>query len=186
MTKTGAYTAGLAAALLLFSCKNDPDQIKLLTGKLNFREDRAQDVTLIYSKNGRVKGRLFAHQYIKNPTAKPPYMDLNNRLRVEFFSDSGALEHILTADSCRYYEVEGNIIVWGNVQIISTKGEQLNTEELIWNKSIEKFYTEKPVKITTGNEVLYGNGLEANQDFTWYQILNPKGSVQVKKGEMPD
>ena len=105
---------------------------------------------------------------------------------LQFFNDSGELEHVLTADSCRYYELQGNILVWGNVQIVSTKGEQLNTEELIWNQSIQKFFTEKPVKITTGTEVLYGRGMEANQDFTWYQILNPTGSVQVKKGEMPN
>ncbi len=167
------------------SCKNDPDQIRLLTGKGNFHQDRAEDITGIYSKNGKVKARLFAHEYIKNESAKPPYTDLNKSLRIEFFNDSGSLEHTLTADSCRVYEIEGNAVVWGNVQIISVKGEQLNTEELVWNRSINKFFTEKPVKITTGTEVLYGQGLEANQDFTWYKILNPNGSVQVKKGEVP-
>lgn len=167
-------------------CKNDPEQIKLLTGKGRLHEDRAEDITGIYSKNGKITARLFAHEYIKNEMAKPPYTDLNKDIKVQFFNDSGELEHVLTADSCRYYELQGNILVWGNVQIVSTKGEQLNTEELIWNQSIQKFFTEKPVKITTGTEVLYGRGMEANQDFTWYQILNPTGSVQVKKGEMPN
>ena len=133
-----------------------------------------------------MKARLFAKEYVKNEMAQPPYTDLNKDIRVEFFDDSGALAHVLTADSCRYYDVQGNILVWGNVQILSTRGEQLNTEELVWNQGIQKFFTEKPVKITTGNEVLYGNGMEANQDFTWYQIMNPTGSVQVKKGEVPD
>jgi hypothetical protein len=41
------------------------------------------------------------------------------------------------------------------------------------------------VRITTPTEVLYGNGMEANSDFTWYQITNTKGTVQVNKGEMP-
>jgi hypothetical protein len=31
---------------------------------------------------------------------------------------------------------------------------------------------------------MYGDGLEANEDFTWYRILNPKGVVQVDKGEV--
>ncbi len=167
------------------SCKNDPEQIRLLTDKSILRQDKADEVTMIYSKNGLVKGRLFAHQYIKNPGAKPPYTDLNGRLRVEFYNDSSMVEHILTADSCRIYDAQSNIVVWGHVQIISTKGEQLNTEELIWNNSIERFFTEKAVKITTGTESLEGTGLEANQDFTWYRILHPKGAVQVKKGEVP-
>jgi len=92
---------------------------------------------------------------------------------------------VLTADSSRYYEQQGNILVWGHVLIKSRRGEELSTEELIWNQSIEKFFTEKPVKITTPNEVLYGNGMEANRDFSWYRITNTKGTVQVKKGELP-
>lgn len=179
------YLGFFSCLFLITACKNDPEQIRLLTGKNNFHQDRADEVTMLYSKNGKVKGRLFAHEYLKNPAAKPPYTDLNGRLKVEFFDSTGALEHLLTADSCRIYDAQQNIVVWGNVQIISTKGEQLNTEELIWNNSIERFFTEKPVKITTATESLEGSGLEANQDFTWYRILHPKGAVQVKKGEVP-
>lgn len=171
--------------VLMLSCRNDPEKIKLLTGKGNFHEDRAENITGIYSKKGIVKARLYALEYVKNSGAKPPYTDLNRQLKVEFYNDSGVLDNVLTADSCRIYDVEGNALVWGNVQIVSAKGETLNTEELAWNNKIERFFTEKPVKITTGSEVLYGNGLEANQDFTWYQITNPKGSVKVKKEEVP-
>ena len=171
--------------LTLFACKNDPKQIQLLTGKGGFHEDRAEDITGIYSKNGKVKARLFAHEYIKNEAAKPPYTDLNTGIKVEFYNDSGTVQNILTADSCRVYDAEGNVLMWGNVQIVTLKGEQLNTEELVWNNNAQKIFTERPVKITTSGEVLYGNGLEANQDFSWYQITNPKGSVQVQKGELP-
>ena len=40
-------------------------------------------------------------------------------------------------------------------------------------------------KITTPSEILYGNGMEANRDFTWYKITHPTGTVQVNKGEVP-
>ena len=170
---------------VITACRNDPEQIRALTGKGNTQEDRAQDVTIIYSKDGKISARLFAHEFARNETAKPPYIDMNNGLRVEFYNDSGIVDNLLTADSSRYYEVQGNILVWGNVQIVSKKGEQLNTQELVWNQSIERFFTEKPVKITTPNEVLSGNGMEANRDFSWYRITNPTGTVQVNKGEMP-
>jgi len=168
------------------SCKNDPKQIQALTGRGGGQEDRAEDVTIIYSKDGKINARLFAHNFARNENAKPPYIDMDRGLKVEFYNDSGVIDNVLTADSSRYYEAQGNILVWGNVQIVSKKGEQLNTQELVWNQSIEKFFTEKPVKITTPTEVLYGDGMEANRDFSWYQILSPKGSVQVNKGEMPD
>lgn len=168
------------------ACKNDPKEIQSLTGRSNNHEDKAEDVTIIYSEKGKVKVRLFAHEFAKNDLAKPPYTDLNNKIKVEFYSDSGSLDNTLTADSSRLYDASGNVLMWGNVQMLTAKGEQLNTQELIWNKAIQKIFTEKPVKIITNGEVLYGNGLEANQDFTWYQITNPKGSVTMQKGEVPN
>ena len=167
------------------ACKNDPNDIRALTGGGNAQEDRAEDVTIIYSKDGKVTGRLYAHEFARNEFAKPSYVDMNKGLKVEFYNDSGGVENILTADSSRYYETLGNILVWDNVQIISKKGERLNTSELVWNESIQKFFTEKPVKITTATEVMYGNGMEANRDFTWYQIIHPQGTVQVNKADVP-
>ncbi len=169
----------------LVSCKNDPETIRALTGKSNRQEDRATGVTFLYSQEGNVKMRIFAHEFIRNSAAKRPYVDMNQGLKMEFFDDSGNISDVLTADSSRYYEAQRDFIVWDSVQIVSKKGEQLNTDELIWNESAQKFFTEKPVVITTTNEILYGNGMEANRDFTWYRILNPKGSVQVDKGEVP-
>ncbi len=32
---------------------------------------------------------------------------------------------------------------------------------------------------------MFGDGLEANQDFTWYEITNIKGVMQVNKGDVP-
>jgi LPS export ABC transporter protein LptC len=170
---------------LMAACNNDPEQIKALTSIRSRQEDKAEGVTVIYSKEGKIRMRLFADEFVRNANARPPYIDLNSHLKAEFYNDSGEVESVLTADSSRYYETEGNILVWDSVQIVRKKGEQLNTDELIWNNSIEKFFTEKPVRITTPNEVLYGNGMEANRDFTWYQILKPTGTVAVNKGEMP-
>ncbi len=168
------------------ACNNDPEKIRALTIRNNMQEDRASDVTFIYSKEGKIKMRVSSKEFVRNEGAKPSYIDMNNHLKAEFFDDSGKVANVLTADSCRYYESEGNVLVWSNVQIKSTKGQQLNTEELVWNQSIQKFFTEKEVKITTPTEILYGIGMEANSDFSWYQITKPKGTVQVKKGEMPN
>ena len=170
---------------LFSACRNDPKEISMLTGANKNHEDKATDITGIYSKEGKVKARLFAHEYIKNESATQPYTDLNTRIRVEFYSDSATLNNVLTADSCRIYDATGNVLMWGHVKIVTTKGEELTTDELIWNSGIERIFTEKPVTIQTSGEVLHGNGLEANQDFTWYQITNPRGSVSVQKGEMP-
>lgn len=170
---------------MLGACANDPNEIRALTGRNNNQQDRAEDVTIINSKDGKIKMRAFAKEFVRNTNSHPAYIDMNGNLKAEFYSDSGLVEQVLTADSSRFYEVEGNVIVWDSVKIISKKGEQLTTSELIWNARAQKFFTEKPVTILTATEVIHGTGMEANSDFTWYQITRPKGTVQVNKGEMP-
>jgi LPS export ABC transporter protein LptC len=171
--------------LCLFSCNNDPEQIKALTGKNAIQEDKATDVVFVYSEQGRVKARLFSHTFIRNENAKPPFTDMKDGLKVEFYDDSTKISSTLTAGYARYYEKQQNILIRNNIVIVNKKGEQLNTEELVWNQNIKKFYTEKFVKITTATQVLLGDGLEANEDFTWYKIKNLKGTVQVNKSDVP-
>lgn len=171
--------------LSIASCSNDPNEIRALTGHGAMQEDKASEVTVLYSQDGNIKMRLFAHSFVRNSNAKRPYIDMNKGLKMEFYNDSGVIEDVLTADSSRYYEAQQDFIVWDSVQIVTNKGEKLNTDELIWNNSIQKFFTEKPVVIHTQSETLYGNGMEANRDFTWYRILHPTGSVQVNKGDVP-
>ncbi len=173
--------------LAMSSCSNDMSDILALTGgRPDLQKDKAEHITGLYSKNGSVKMRIFADRFERNLGAKPPYMDLDRHLKMEFFDDSGHVDNVLTADSCRYYEDKGNILIWDSVVIVRNKtGERLNTSELVWNQSIQLFFTEKPVTITTSTEVMQGAGMEANRDFTWYRIVRPKGTVMVNKGEVP-
>ena len=66
---------------VIAACKNDPERIRALTGKGNSQEDRAEDVTIIYSKDGKINARLFAHEFARNENAKPPYIDMNKGLK---------------------------------------------------------------------------------------------------------
>src|ERR1019366_8491527 len=84
--------------MVIAACKNDIGQIRALTGRSNKQEDRATDVTLIYSKDGKIKLRAFVHDFVRNEGANPPYLDMNTHLKAEFFDDSGVIEHVLTAD----------------------------------------------------------------------------------------
>ena len=181
----------LAVFALVFGqsgCSNDMKDIEALTGgRPNMQLDKAEGIYVIYSKNGKYKMKIFGDDFVHNLAAKPPYIDLNHHLKIEFFNDSsGEVDNVLTADSCRYYESEGNILIWDSVKIVRFRtGEQLTTSELVWNQSVQKFFTEKPVLITTATETIHGAGMEANQDFTWYKITNPNGVVKVQKDEVP-
>ena len=171
--------------ILISSCTNSMKEIDAVTGKAQTQEDVGKDVTILYSKKGKTEARLFTHELVRNTTAKPPYTDMKGGLKVEFFDDSTHIKNTLTARYARWYEQAGNILLRDSVKVVNDKGEELKTAELVWNQSIQKFFTEKPVQIQTATQTIFGQGLEANQDFSWYSIHQITGSVRVNKGTLP-
>jgi LPS export ABC transporter protein LptC len=72
--------------------------------------------------------------------------------------------------------------VRGNVIVKSLdKGQTLNTEELNWKPETKTVYTEKFVTITTAEEILKGEGLDAAQDLSRYKIRKPTGVFPLKQ-----
>jgi len=48
-------------------------------------------------------------------------------------------------------------------------------------------HTDAFVKITTSTEVIYGMGLQANEDFTWYRIDSVQGIMNINQNSFfPD
>ncbi|MBZ0098833.1 MAG: LPS export ABC transporter periplasmic protein LptC, partial [Taibaiella sp.] len=144
--RTRSGLAILLLALFTNACKNDPKEIDALVNKQSIQEDKADEVTIIYSEQGKSRIRMFATEFIRNEIAKPPYVDMRKGLKVEFFDDSMKVESTLTAQYARWYEGKGNVLIRDSVVVVNKKGETLRTEELIWNQNVKKFYTEKFVR----------------------------------------
>lgn len=67
-----------------------------------------------------------------------------------------------------------------SVILIDHEGKKLETELLIWSEKEHRIYTDKFVKISTETEILFGEGLEAKDDFSEYEITNITGRIKVQ------
>ena len=114
-------------------------------------------------------------------TADNPYLEMPKGLKVIFYDALLQVKSRLTADYGIRYEHEQKMEARKNVVVVNEKGEQLNTEHLIWDERREKLLSDEFVKITRKDEIIYGTGFEANQDFTRYKIFNIKGTISVNK-----
>ncbi len=102
-------------------------------------------------------------------------------LYIEFYDEEGKLSSTLESEKGYYYKNQNLWKATGNVVVESLeKNQQLNSEELFWKPDDERIYTEKFVTIRLENEVIYGTGLESNQDFTNYDIKNPSGEFVIE------
>jgi nucleoside-diphosphate-sugar epimerase len=55
------------------------------------------------------------------------------------------------------------------------------TEELFWKQKDQKVYTDKFVTIRQEGDVLYGQGLTANEDLSDYVITHPSGDMEIEE-----
>lgn len=167
------------------ACNNDMKKIQETIDRSMLNTEHADSVTIIYSKEGITKAQMFAKTFNHVQDAKPPYIEMKQGLKVLFYNDSMQVQSTLHAKYGKYFEQNGNVLVRDSVVVYNIKKEQLNTEELVWNEKMQKFYTQKFVTITTPTQIIYGDGLESNQNFSDYTILNVKGIIGVNKSTLP-
>ena len=67
-----------------------------------------------------------------------------------------------------------------SVHLVSKNGEELLTNELIWDELKKEVYTNKFVKLTRPGEIIYSFGFRANQEFTKYEIKAISGKLSKK------
>jgi len=167
-----------AVCFLLSSCQNDVKEIEKVTQKeAIFPTEHGKKVEILYTDSGQVKVRLTApilNDYTYN--VKEHYTEMPKGLYVEFYNDSNQIKTTLKANYGIKYEQSKKVEVKYNVIVTNANGEILNTEQLFWDEATHKIYTKEFVKITTKKEVLKGLGLEANEDFTEWEIGQPIGT----------
>ena len=165
---------------MLFACSSDLEKIKeiQIVSEESYPVESLQNAKLIYSDSAIVRVVLNATQ-MNRFMGDEPFLEITNGLKVQFFNTSGNKESELLAQYAKIDEEKNLMEVLNTVKLKNVNGDLLETEHLVWNEKKEILYTEEFVKITTKDEVIYGEGLESNQDFTKYTIKKISGTIML-------
>jgi len=166
---------------LFFSCENDLQEIKSVTEFSDEPTQTAKEIEILYSDSGYVQVRLKAPLLYYFEKEEDPYFEFPSGIEMYFLNKDLVEESKLTADYSIYYAEKGIWEAKYNVIAVNQKGEMLNTEYLIWDEKQEKIFSDKFVKITDQDGIIYGDGFEANQYFSKWKILNPKGYINLEE-----
>jgi LPS export ABC transporter protein LptC len=169
-------------SFLISSCHTDIQTINQVTTDKNAPSETMKDAEIIYSDSGKVKMKLTGPE-LNRFNSEKPYVEFPKGVNALFYDDSLKINSTLKADYGIRWEKEEKMEVKHNVEVVNIKNEKLNTEDLIWEEGKDKIYTDAFVKITTHDEVMYGDGLESNRDFTKYKIKNIKGTISLQEEE---
>jgi LPS export ABC transporter protein LptC len=138
-----------------------------------------RNVEILYSDSARVRVRVSSvllHNYIEKTN---PRQEFPNGVKVDFLNANTTIQSTLTSKTATRLPDKGQIIARDSVVMTTVKQEKLETEELTWDEKTAKIRTEKFVKVSKPDEIIYGYGLEAEQDFSYWRILVPKGRIKV-------
>lgn len=170
----------LAFGFILSSCENDQAEIKRVTSGKQEPVEEIKGLETLYSDSGLVRVKVTAPVYRKLVSPES-VTELPGGIHIEFFNETFQVESELKAKYAIHYENERVWEARNDVVVVNKKGETLNTEKLVWNERKELLTSDQHVKITTKEEIIYGDGFEANQDFSLYKIFKVKGRITVKK-----
>lgn len=157
----------------MISCKNEISDIRAITDVSQLPVQTSYNAEYIVSEKGKVSNRLFAGK-LEQFQDEDQFLLATGGVQVIFYDSLEQEEARLTAKQGAHYSKEKKLIAKDSVVLISSKGEQLETEELIYLEDSAKIFTDKFVKIVTSNgSTLYGNGLVSNDSFTKWRIKQP-------------
>jgi len=175
-------TVTCSCIFLFLSCVNDENEVKeLLSKKLGV--DEAHNVEAYMSSTGLMKARLRAPLMLRYQDTLSK-VQFPESMHVDFFNDSTKIESQLNARFGEYYESQNKVFLKDSVKVFNNTGDTLFCQELWWDQNLQKFYTDKPVRIHRPDMILIGVGLSAPQDFKSFEIYKISNSILRVKDEV--
>lgn len=170
----------LIATSFFTACENDVADIDDLLSKMELGKELATEVEILYSDSAIIRAKIVAPTMVIDLKRSNENQEFTEGVKVDFFDDYQNISSTLTGEYAIRYTRKAKVIIRDSVIWESKTGDKLETGELIWDEKSEKIYTNKFVVITRPEEIIYGHGFEANQDFSNARINAVEGRIKIE------
>jgi len=141
--------------------------------------ETAKDVEIIYSDSAVVRVKITGPTMLYHVNRQEPEQEFTDGVRVDFYGPDQKITSTLTGKYAIRYESKGMVVVRDSVAWRSEAGEKLDTEELIWEERQQRVYNHKFVVLRKLDELIYGHGFEATQDFKNARVVAVSGKKSI-------
>jgi LPS export ABC transporter protein LptC len=100
---------------------------------------------------------------------------------IEFYDRLGNLQTTLTAEKGEYLLESHDMLAYGNVVAVTNDGDVLETDSLRYLNKTDKIVSDSFVKLTRGNDVLTGYGLECDHTLDSVDIKRDVKAIIVEE-----
>ena len=160
--------AVLFGCFFMCACENDANEVREL-GKKKPGIEEGKNIESYLSMNGKMRAHLTAPLLLRYQGDSSKKSEFPKSLHVDFYNDSLKVESQLNARYGRYLENEDKVFLRDSVVIFNVKGDTLFCDELYWDQTQQKFYTEKRVRLSRNYRrtfIVGDHGMTANQDLS--------------------
>jgi len=190
----------LLTAVVGFAACQDKEKQAVVYKQHPIPPEEADSVTSYLSEGGmdkgvlesKVKGKLTAPYMRRIQRTDSPYAEFPRTLHVDFYQDSvtmnqnPVIESKLDALYGKYFSAQNKVYLRDSVVVRNVlKGDTIHCQDLWWDQHTARFSTDKPVRIYTKDKVLFGTGMDADQNFRDYNIRKLTGMVLTSGNNIP-
>ena len=174
-------STSIGVLALVFSCmvERKPPIDEVAVVQQDYPDDHAFGVELMYSDSAQLKMTLKAPEVVRFLNSEEPYIEYPQGIYVQFFDALGNVSTTIRADYAHQNETTGIINAKNDVHVINSKGEELMSEHLIWNRETERITSDEFVRIRTEEQYITGYGLDSDQRFEDYTLKKIKGTLSL-------
>lgn len=166
------------SAILLCSCESKQQKQEEVIE--NILTEECENLTLTVSENGR-RSYKFSTPLLEGYTlGKDPYREFRKGIKITTYSDDEMAEEnaTLTANYAIYYEKRKLWEAKGNVRIIKTDGTKVFTQQLFWDSSTKRIFSNVDTKVETESDVMLAEGFEADENMDEIKFRHWNGKVE--------
>ena len=135
---------------------------------------------MVYTDSARIQAILTAPKHIDYTNLSFQYSLFPEGLKVVFYDLEGN-ESELRADYGTLYNATKLIDLKGNVELFSSSGGILKTNQLFWDADAEWMFTEEPFTFQDDDYNFEAVRLDADKEFTKFQTGKLLGTIKVSE-----
>lgn len=177
---------GLSFFLIMFffaSCENDIEVIQSFAGDSRLPRQSMINAEIEYTDSARLQMKITAPEIHNYEYGTDKYTEFPQGILARFFDRDGDLESQLSSRYAIYYMDKELWEAKDSVVVINKEGEILDTDQLFWDERNELIYSNSFVKVTRPDEVIMGEGFEADQTFSTWKIKKIQGTIYLREDD---
>ena len=169
--------------MVLFSCENSLDKVKEFIDTDTISGVLAYNVAITRSDSGFVQARLTA-DIMHNVEGDSAFLEFPKGFVANIYDKNNEPSTMIRGNYGIRYENEELVYMRDSVVVENLKSQEtLFTETLYWNQKSKTIYTRNAVKIVSPDKIIFGDSLNANEDFTQRVIHGMRATLEIEDEE---